>query len=244
MTPEIQFVSLVEGIEETMPIIPVSEQKYDWVKRAGVQTKERNQGQTVKSRNTLRCPAIFQFRNMGFLMRAPFDILIKIKSETEYEWEHGSPQYEELLKLVSHHDLELMYNFMNSWPKDTMKIILKLNLPWALRIPKGYDVLMIDPFYKDDNRFTVCPGTFESQLGIGQLNVPVMWHSTKGEFLIKAGTPIAQLVPIKRETVSHQNLNLTTDKNFRRDSAITFLKIRESFERNYNKAREFLKDKI
>ena len=44
-----------------------------------------------------------------------------------------------------------MYNFMSSWPKDTMKIILKLNLPWALRIPKGYDVLMIDAFYKDDN---------------------------------------------------------------------------------------------
>ena len=181
----------------------------------------------------------------------PFDILIKIKSETEYEWEEVSghfPKWHSLdghqQELVTHHNLELMYNFMSSWPKDTMKIILKLNLPWALRIPKGYDVLMTDPFYKDDNRFTVCPGTFESELGIGQLNVPVMWHSTKGEFLIKAGTPIAQLAPIKRETVSHQNLNLTTDKNFKRDANITFLKIRESFERNYNRAREFLKDKI
>jgi hypothetical protein len=243
MTPEIQFVSMMEGIEETMPIIPVSEQNYDWVKRAAVQAKERNQGQTVKSMNTLRCPAIFQFRNMGFLVRTPLDILLKVKSETEYEWEHG---YTEMThhELVTHHELELMYNFMSTWPKDTMKVILKFNLPWSLRIPKGYDVLMMDPFYKDDNRFTVCPGTFESELGIGQLSVPVMWHSTKGEFLIKAGTPIAQLVPIKRETISHQNLNLITDKNFKRDRALTFLKTRESFERNYNKVREFLKDKI
>jgi hypothetical protein len=251
MIPKIQFISLIEGIEETMPVIPASEQKYGWVKRAGALTKELNKSQIgTKHHSTLKCPAIFQFRNNGFIVRLPFDIKIKINSELDYEWhhQHQTPGWLSntgvMKEFVTHHDIDLMYNFMSSWPQDTMKIILKLNLPWALRIPKGFDVLMIDAFYKDDNRFTVCPGIFESELGIGNLTVPVMWHSTKGEFLIKAGTPIAQLVPIKKETVSHQNLNLTTDKNFRRDGVITFLKMRESFEKNYNKTREFLKDKI
>ena len=79
MKPEIQFVSLIEGIEETMPIIPVSEQRYGWIKRAGVQAKELNKGQIgTKRHSTLKCHAIFRFRNMGFLMRAPFDIFIKM----------------------------------------------------------------------------------------------------------------------------------------------------------------------
>ena len=60
-----------------------------------------------------------------------------------------------------------------------------------------WDVLMTDPFYKDDDRFTVCTGMFESDMGIGLLTVPVKWHSTKGDYLIKAGTAIAQLIPIK-----------------------------------------------
>ena len=105
---------------------------------------------------------------------------------------------------------------------------------------------MTDPFYKDDDRFTVCTGMFESDMGIGLLTVPVKWHATQGEYLIKAGTAIAQLIPIKKEEVSHQNLNLNTDKNFRRDSNITFLKKNENFlgNRNFGKFKEWVKDKI
>jgi hypothetical protein len=263
--PEIQFISLIEGIEETMPVIPVSQHKYSWIKVAAKQAKERNNNialnkdRLLHDTNTTRCPAIFQFRNKGFILRAPYDILLTIDSDLDYHWQTGydttiflqgsQPEITQLSQaagVVTHHETSALYDFMNSWPKDTMKRILKLNLPWALRIPKGYDVLMTDPFYKDDDRFTVCPGMFESDMGIGTLTVPVKWHSTKGEYLIKAGTAIAQLIPIKKEEVSHQNLNLNTDKNFRRDSNITFLKKNENFlgSRNFGKFKEWVKDKI
>ena len=243
------------GIEETMPIIPVGEHKYNWIKKAVQHTKQHN---SLHETSMLKCPAIFQFKNKGFILRAPYDILLTIESDLKYRWNTSydttihlqgtQPEVHQIAQkqAVTHHDTNALYDFMSSWPKDTMKIILKLNLPWTLRIPKGYDVLMTDPFYKDDDRFTVCTGMFESTMGIGLLTVPVKWHSTQGEYLIKAGTAIAQLIPIKKEKISHQNLNLDTDKNFRRDSNITFLKKNENFlgNRNFGKFKEWIKDKI
>jgi hypothetical protein len=254
--PEIQFISLIEGIEETMPVIPVSEHRYKWVNKATQMAKERIK---LHDTTTMKCPAIFQFRNKGFILRAPYDILLTIESDVEYKWETGydttrflqgtlpdSLQQSQSVGVVTHHGTNNLYDFMSSWPKDTMKVILKLNLPWALRIPKGYDVLMTDPFYKDDDRFTVCPGVFERDMGIGLLTVPVKWHSTKGEYLIKAGTAIAQLIPIKKEKVSHQNLNLNTDKNFRRDSNVTYLKKNQHFfgNRNFNKLKAWVRENL
>ena len=256
-TPEIQFISLMPGIEETMPVIPVGEHKYDWIKKAAQHAKQNNK---LHDTSVLKCPAIFQFKNKGFILRAPYDILLSIESDLDYRWttsydtgaflKGSEPEIHQTTQLsngaVSHHETSALYDFMSSWPKDTMKRILKLNLPWTLRIPKGYDVLMTDPFYKDDDRFTVCTGMFESDMGIGLLTVPVKWHSTKGDYLIKAGTAIAQLIPIKKEEVSHQNLNLNTDKNFRRDASITFLKKNEGFygNRNFGKFKQWIKNKL
>ena len=55
-----------------------------------------------------------------------------------------------------------------------------------------------------------------------------------------------KLIPIKKEKISHQNLNLDTDKNFRRDANITFLKKNESFigDRSFGKFRKWIKNKL
>ena len=98
---------------------------------------------------------------------------------------------------VAHHPPSNLYNFFKNWPKDTMKPNIKINLPWQVRIPKGYELLMIDPFYKDDFRFTVCPGIFDYNLGLATLNVPTWFHMTSGTTLIKAGTPIIKLAITK-----------------------------------------------
>ena len=246
---DIQFISMVEGIEETMPILPMSEYRYDWLKKAGDKIKERkkNLADWNKSNSTLKCPAMLTFRNKGFILRAPWDIHLTIESENSYKWRTsiGNENVaKDLTETVTHHNEDLFFNFMSSWPKDTMEIVLKLNLPWAMRIPKGYEVLMVEPFYKDDCRFTTCSGVFDSDLGIARLTVPIMWHSTKGSYIIKTGTPIAQLIPVKKDTITHQNLNLVTDKKFKRDDALTYIKMTESFNTNYDKAKKFLRGKI
>jgi len=250
----IEFISLIDGVEETMPIIPASQQKYDWVQKATKDFKDR--GSLIKLSedvelnscldvtHTSKCPGIIRFKGKGFIVKNHSDIKLKIKDNlyewtTPTSWADTSNNFCE--DAVSHHLKESLHDFMSGWPKDTLPIIIKINLPWHMRIPKNWEVMMIDPFYKDDFRFTVCPGIFEHDLGLAKLTVPVFWHSTNGEFLIKSGTPIAQLIPIKQEKINYTLKNKTTDKNFKKDFNLMFLKMKENFDTNYNKIRNFFK---
>jgi len=253
---EIEFISAIEGVEETMPIIPAHLHKYEWLKKAAKSFGE--EGSLVKKQSSIfhspldvqhtsRCPGIIQLKNKGFILRNHQDIHLQIHNDGDYTWHTPTNQTamsDGLLEdAVTHHFQTNLYDFFENWPKDTMKIMVKINLPWYVRIPNGYELLMIDPFYKDDFRFTVCPGIFDYNLGLARLNVPTWWHMTSGETLIKAGTPIAQLIPIKKEQpLKYKLFNKETDKNFKRDSNINFLKMKENFNSNYTKARKWFEE--
>ena len=247
---EIQFISMIEGVDETMPIIPAHLYKYDWLKRAAqsfgkLGSLDLNNSYNVQ--HTSKCPGIIQLKNKGFIVRTHQDLTLRFDNDEQYSW--MAPINQVAMsngiceKSVTHHPPSNLYNFFKNWPKDTMKPNIKINLPWQVRIPKGYELLMVDPFYKDDFRFTVCPGIFDCNLGLATLNVPTWFHMTSGQTLIKAGTPIAQLIPIKKdEKLKYKILNTKTDKNYVRDSNVTVLKMLETFNTNYTKVRKWYED--
>jgi hypothetical protein len=74
--------------------------------------------------------------------------------------------------------------------------------------------------------------------------VPMFWHTTKGEELIKAGTPIAQLILIPKDEIEHRNLNIVTDPKFKEEQRISYLMLRNQFTVNYNKIKEFWKERL
>lgn len=252
---KLKFISMIEGVDETMPVIPAYKHQYEWVKRAtknfkesGTLTDKVDTNQLLpflsklNVRHTSKCPGIINLKSKGFIVRTHSDIHLKIK-EGSYEWNTPSDWTAmsdgHCEDTITHHFEDSLHQFMTDWPKDTLNIILKINLPWYVKIPKDYELIMIDPFYKDDYRFTVCPGLFEPDLGLAKLNVPIYWHSTDGEFMIKAGTPIAQLIPIKKENVDFEVTNKNDDKDFSKQIRLMQLKFQEGFTRNYNKVREF-----
>ena len=255
--PNIEFISMIEGVEETMPIIPAHMHKYRWLKRAAQDFSKRGSlvskhqpsvfHSPMNIQHTARCPGIIQLKNKGFIVRNHQDIHLKFSGDDDqYEW--MTPLNQTAMSdgvcedQITHHFKSNLYEFFDNWPKDTMKSNLKINLPWQVRVPKGYELLMIDPFYKDDFRFTVCPGIFDHNLGIARINVPTWFHMTSGETLIKAGTPIAQLIPIKKEEIDYKLLNPKTDKHYKRDLNITGLKLKSTFNKNYTKIRKWYED--
>ena len=230
---KIQFISMIEGVEETMPIIPASQQKYDWVQKAAKDFKDNGsliKNKDVPSHNkndvqhTSKCPGIIKLKGKGFIVRNHSDIKLTLKDNT-YNWNTPTNWTEMSDNLcedtITHHFQESLHDFMSDWPKDTLETPLKIGLPWMIKIPKGWEVLMVDPFYKDDSRFTVCPGIFQSELGLAVLNVPILWHSKKGEWLIKSGTPIAQLIPGK--DYLNPNLKLIIDDMIENEDQLKFI---------------------
>lgn len=76
---------------------------------------------------------------------------------------------------------------------------LAFNGFWGFKTPKGYSLLVTHPFNRHDLPWTITSGIIDADQYSTSGNIPFF---IKENFvgMIPAGTPFAQLVPIKRET--------------------------------------------
>ena len=83
-------------------------------------------------------------------------------------------------------------------PDGYSKLIFKyLNL-WYPKMPKGYSILITQPFGYNNSQFKAIPGVMDSDLSPHELAPPV--YIKEGfEGIIEKGTPMFQLTPIKRD---------------------------------------------
>jgi hypothetical protein len=80
---------------------------------------------------------------------------------------------------------------------------------WGFKVPKGYSVLVTHPFNRFDLPFTTVSAIVDSDKYFTWGSIP-FFIKDNFEGVIPAGTPIAQLIPIKREKWTYiQNWFLT-----------------------------------
>ena len=260
--PKLEFICTMPGVEEVMPIIRASEYKHSWITKA-VQDMKTNgsisaphrrdyeapkllPGQKSKDneeRHTAKCPALQMIQNTGWIMRLHQDVKIQtigngedIKFDVPFQAQ-GEP-------IIQKHLTHAFYPFFENWPKDTMQKIIKINLPWQARIPKGYKLLQTHPFMLDDNRFTTMSGVLDPHLGIASVGtIPMWWHETNDDVdvTLKAGTPLAQFILIPKEEPDFTQVDINEDPKFQKEYRMNQLLLAGTFNRSYQKVREFWK---
>lgn len=78
-------------------------------------------------------------------------------------------------------------------------IAFKFNTPWFIETPPGYSVLITHPWNRFEERWEIFTGIIDTDSYQGQINFPFIWKDKHFEGTIPAGTPIAQVIPFKRE---------------------------------------------
>lgn len=88
--------------------------------------------------------------------------------------------------------------------------------PHAFQTPSGYSAIVTHPLNRYDLPFTTLSGIVDSDKGISTGNLP-FYIKENFEGIIPAGTPIAQIIPFKRDNwESFENKSLIeTDKKHR-----------------------------
>lgn len=96
-------------------------------------------------------------------------------------------------------------------------MVWKLNSPWYIETPKGYSTLYKNPSNNFDNDLTVFEGLVDTDTYSNMaVQFPFFWTGKeKGVFHISRGTPIAQLIFIKRDS---QNLDFSISTKEEDDS--------------------------
>jgi hypothetical protein len=179
-------ISGFDGLEQPQPasrFIP------DWYKNMesyiGGEKKPVGDGTT---RATIkRCMPVFDAINAGYIITSPADVYVKIKDGEQYfEWSS--------LNLIGFHPIE---------QAPTHPIKKKHAYPkwinyWAIRTPKGYSTMFVQPMHRD-SVFTILPGIVDTDEYYAPVNFPMVINDPEFEGMIPKGTPIAQVIPFKRE---------------------------------------------
>lgn len=174
---------------------PASKNIPEWYKNIesyfGGKKQPRGDGQTTGT--IKKCIPVFDAITGGYLILLPADVYVSTKEGAPYfEWAN--------LGLITFHPVEQAPNHpaTNGFPYP------KFMNPWAIKTPKGYSTLFVQPFHRQAP-FTILPGIVDTDKYYAPVNFPFVLNDPIFEGLIPAGTPIAQVIPIKRESWQKNN---------------------------------------
>lgn len=197
----LKFTCLDNEVSKIYPIIPTSQINFDWKKNLNNECKIDPGKLTTRSFHL--CPGINSLHSFGWVIQNNRDVLIKTLPDGNIEWRTN---YVGLGDYITFHSVD-HFKYFNNWHQGINKNVIKFNTNWFAEIPKGYSLLQMPLIFQDENRFTTISGMYNYKLGIAELNIPVFWNrTTTDETVIKAGTPLAQLLLIKNEKINFEIL--------------------------------------
>lgn len=186
-TSKLRFFNIIDGVAANYPITAASPQR-DWLKqpnedltRLRTQLKSNRCPFTRRIGNVAKCPGIHSITSAGYTIPTPVDIRIVSSSDNIH------------IDLPS--DVPILINY-HTLPYTQQKII-KFDFGW--RVQASNDILLqFMPIpYTEENRFTSTVGLLDPTIS-STLNVQVYWNILDGVHIIRAGTPMTQLLPIKK----------------------------------------------
>jgi hypothetical protein len=158
----------------------------DWYKKMEHSfPKEKNPDslRTIK-----KCIPVLDAITSGYIIVSPCDVYVSIKD--------GEPNYNSAIpNLINFHPRKQGYLH----PSANDFEFPKWSNPWAIKTPKGYSCLFVPPMHNPNKWFTILEGVVDTDTYSASVNFPFVLKNPTEEFMIPAGTPIAQVVPFKRD---------------------------------------------
>lgn len=144
-------------------------------------------GATIK-----RCIPVFDAITAGYIIESPADVYVSNKDGAQwFEWSD--------LGLINFHPVEQASLHPLKKPFPYPKWIN----PWSIATPKGYSTLFVQPFHRE-SIFTILPGIVDTDQYTPPVNFPFVINDPAFQGLIPKGTPIAQVIPFKRDSWTMQ----------------------------------------
>ena len=187
---EITFVNLfnLPHIEQPQPadrFIP------DWYKsqESYINGKKEPLGNGSSAGTIKRCMPVFDAITAGYIITTPTDVYVTQKEgEPYYEWPSmDSIGFHDVAQAPEHPSR----NGLNLYPKF-------INF-WGIKTPVGYSCLFVQPFHRK-SVFTILPGIVDTDSYTNAVNFPFVLNDKTFTGIIPAGTPMAQVIPFKRDT--------------------------------------------
>jgi hypothetical protein len=201
---EIIFTKTVEVIPDKTQPQPASQLLPEWYKNLDGMYSEHIQDKTIK-----KCMPFFDVLAAGYIISTIADVNVTQRNGLAY-YEWPSPYFEAL----AFHDPRQAptHPAANGMPYP------KWINPWGIQTPKGYSVLIINPPHRE-SPFSILEAIVDTDKMITPINFPFVLKDAKFEGLIPEGTPMAQIIPFKRE---NWKIKIGNEKNIKAQLDVNF----------------------
>jgi hypothetical protein len=218
---KIEFFSTIDGLAEAVPIIPAKQYKPDWMNRARNDFKRKLDAADGRMDHIYQCPGIFDLAKTGYIIPMWHDVLIETDGTGNYKWTIPTS---DIVDLASGKDIISRQQTgvetlmpVKPW---TVGPLLKINMPWHIIAPKGVKFLMIPIPYPDNFELESSSGILDPGIS-SEINIQAYCNVPKGKFMIKAGQPLAQIIPLSEKifdlevrNATEKDLNWVTKSKF------------------------------
>ena len=231
----IRFYSMQPGIAELHPVFPATKLKRKWRKEALTSQAKRDEitmkqcpakkaaavWETLATKippvnfwsHAVTCPALHSIMDNGYILPCPADFVIKLDGTGNFEWKSTIQFYGD--RYVSAHIPEQTQGMRNlvshNRNKDVLDYVIKMETPWRIQAHKDIVFIQIPVTYWEEDRFSIATGVVDPQYSY-EVNMQIFWHKTEpGEYIIKAGTPLAQWIPVHRDFLTSKAFNVAIE---------------------------------
>ena len=231
----IRFYSLDTGVAALHPIFPAKKLRRKWRSEAlkREHAKEEKKCPALKAKvlwqrlqdmdstgapdglwsHAATCPALDGVMDTGYIIPAPADFIIQLDGSGNFEWKSTMEFYGG--RYVSAHIPEQTQGMRNlvshNQNKDVLDWTIKMETPWRIQAHKDIVFIQIPVAYWEEDRFSIATGLVDPRYSY-EVNMQIFWHKTEpGEYIIKAGTPLAQWIPVNRDFLTSKAFDVVIE---------------------------------
>ena len=237
--PWIRFYSIDPGVAEITPIYPARKLHRQWrtdalksmndparrcpylrVERLWKRSmdvitgRDSHDGESMElAKHAITCPALTGIMDSGYILPAPGDFVIKTDGTgVNFEW-ISSGQFCDNTRYINSHipDQTTGFRELVDQQKDVLDWTIKLETPWRVQAHPDVVFIQVPVTYHKEDRFSCATGLVDPAYSY-EINMQLFWHKIEeGEYHVKAGTPLAQWIPVHRDFLNAKGWNVVIE---------------------------------
>lgn len=200
MSVKIEFVDITASIDSKYWPMPAKRDIPDWYRKI---PSYEGGGRRVEMHGTAtnstikKCVPVFDALTAGYIIPFPTDVLVRIvDGVTTFHW----PDFEivrfQKYFQVGGHPLVMPEQDVPKWKN-----------PWGIITPKGYSCFITSPLHREAPFYNL-EGVVDTDTYFNPIQFPFVMKDISWEGILPAGSPMAQVIPFKRE-----NFAMSVEKN-------------------------------
>lgn len=168
-----------------------------------------------------KCMPVFDAITAGYILYTQVDVQVSREKNETNPYYHWAGQNAILFHPVIQAPLH---------PNANGAPYPKWNNPYSIITPPGYSILFTQPMHRE-SVFTILDGIVDTDKYKSPVSFPFVLNDINWEGIIPAGTPMAQVIPFKRDSWEHV---IGGDKE-RKEEHLTTAKLKTLFFNSYKR---------